>query len=388
MRLAGLSKGTVPSAGSAIDARASAAKIVAMEEWQREHLETIAEHRRQGLGWRYGEMQGWTTEAIFAYLQKLGIDTDVGRFPAQAAAAGYIRALCDSWTSQIAVGLEQLFAEDFPLIAIPILWERLTPDLACPEIVSERIYRVIRENLDNRTLPDVNGLPARISAALGLVRYLQQFPTPERPDQFDEVCRDSIYDYAEWLLELVEIYSGRYPDAVLEIADVMADCTDSMSFEHEAAMVLANTGKREQAIERTAKFLERYGKDLWARIFAGDIYVALGEEAEAIRHFTLAFELEPKEYEWEAVADRLRDVCKSPEQKAELAEILRRHPNPKPVIPREPRPISQSRPASAPTPKIPRLRPPTAVAASATKIGRNDPCPCGSGKKYKKCCLR
>src|SRR5438874_1120241 len=24
---------------------------------------------------------------------------------------------------------------------------------------------------------------------------------------------------------------------------------------------------------------------------------------------------------------------------------------------------------------------------SAMKIGRNDPCPCGSGKKYKKCCL-
>ena len=24
---------------------------------------------------------------------------------------------------------------------------------------------------------------------------------------------------------------------------------------------------------------------------------------------------------------------------------------------------------------------------SEQKIGRNDPCPCGSGKKYKKCCL-
>lgn len=24
---------------------------------------------------------------------------------------------------------------------------------------------------------------------------------------------------------------------------------------------------------------------------------------------------------------------------------------------------------------------------SKTKIGRNDPCPCGSGRKYKKCCL-
>jgi hypothetical protein len=21
------------------------------------------------------------------------------------------------------------------------------------------------------------------------------------------------------------------------------------------------------------------------------------------------------------------------------------------------------------------------------RVGRNDPCPCGSGKKYKKCCL-
>lgn len=25
---------------------------------------------------------------------------------------------------------------------------------------------------------------------------------------------------------------------------------------------------------------------------------------------------------------------------------------------------------------------------SDRKIGRNDPCPCGSGKKYKKCCLK
>ena len=26
------------------------------------------------------------------------------------------------------------------------------------------------------------------------------------------------------------------------------------------------------------------------------------------------------------------------------------------------------------------------VKRSAEKVGRNDPCPCGSGKKYKKCC--
>jgi len=31
------------------------------------------------------------------------------------------------------------------------------------------------------------------------------------------------------------------------------------------------------------------------------------------------------------------------------------------------------------------LRPPEPVLAEP-KVGRNDPCPCGSGKKFKKCC--
>ncbi len=31
------------------------------------------------------------------------------------------------------------------------------------------------------------------------------------------------------------------------------------------------------------------------------------------------------------------------------------------------------------------LNPPVTVT-SQKKVGRNEPCPCGSGKKYKKCC--
>jgi SEC-C motif domain protein len=30
---------------------------------------------------------------------------------------------------------------------------------------------------------------------------------------------------------------------------------------------------------------------------------------------------------------------------------------------------------------------PAPVKSSTPKVGRNDPCPCGSGKKYKQCCL-
>lgn len=32
------------------------------------------------------------------------------------------------------------------------------------------------------------------------------------------------------------------------------------------------------------------------------------------------------------------------------------------------------------------VRPPLQPNQASSKIGRNDPCPCGSGKKFKKCC--
>lgn len=44
------------------------------------------------------------------------------------------------------------------------------------------------------------------------------------------------------------------------------------------------------------------------------------------------------------------------------------------------------KPHLRPLPKNP-FTLPVMVHNPSTKVGRNDPCPCGSGKKYKKCCL-
>ena len=41
-------------------------------------------------------------------------------------------------------------------------------------------------------------------------------------------------------------------------------------------------------------------------------------------------------------------------------------------------------PQATEAPEIPTIA--TPVVRDAPKVGRNDPCPCGSGKKYKKCC--
>jgi preprotein translocase subunit SecA len=46
------------------------------------------------------------------------------------------------------------------------------------------------------------------------------------------------------------------------------------------------------------------------------------------------------------------------------------------VTPAAPPNGHRSAPETVKTPDLPEVK----------KIGRNDPCPCGSGKKYKKCC--
>jgi len=54
--------------------------------------------------------------------------------------------------------------------------------------------------------------------------------------------------------------------------------------------------------------------------------------------------------------------------------------------PRPAQPQSASRPAAGPGPRPgPQMRPMPGPAIDVKNIGRNDPCPCGSGKKFKKC---
>ena len=46
----------------------------------------------------------------------------------------------------------------------------------------------------------------------------------------------------------------------------------------------------------------------------------------------------------------------------------------------------QAAPQPPPAPAYVPPAPPAPVRRSEPKVGRNDPCPCGSGKKFKKCC--
>ena len=56
-------------------------------------------------------------------------------------------------------------------------------------------------------------------------------------------------------------------------------------------------------------------------------------------------------------------------------------------VERTPERVQQAKPVAGAPAAANNRRQPRKVAASQ-KVGRNEPCPCGSGKKYKNCCGR
>jgi hypothetical protein len=92
-----------------------------------------------------------------------------------------------------------------------------------------------------------------------------------------------------------------------------------------------------------------------------------------------------------------RQACRTPEGRRRVTMLIRTAPDPMGPAPvRVPRQAmlrelglaEEFSPEPASGSSIPPPPEPAPTASPSGKVGRNDPCPCGSGKKYKKCCGR
>jgi uncharacterized protein YchJ len=129
----------------------------------------------------------------------------------------------------------------------------------------------------------------------------------------------------------------------------------------DEALILARAGRRDEALALVAKNLVRAKHIPTAEAKAGDAYRALGEadSAEVYYRRSLAVSKTPSERS-EAVL-RWVSLLSDSGREADAAAVLRG----------EERRIADDQLIAS--------------ALSIAKVGRNDPCPCGSGKKYKKC---
>jgi tetratricopeptide (TPR) repeat protein len=292
-------------------------------------------------------------------------------------------------------------------IAFTCLWERWSPERPSLEMIDDRMQegykaraRGDRQEACRLWLETWKSIWAVVEA-----RHLGSV------EEFDELFRgtQSLFNQVQdFLMELhnagfreksfhlerlavLEALLGRFELGIL-LPNIRNDLGETLFF----------LGRPEQAEQLYRQWLAetpRWGWG-WIRWSDGYTFCIPGMEknqarAEQILKQGLAIpDVEERRYLLERLADLYEETGRAGEAKAvreEIERLERPRPTPRstPALP----PGAEARSRTAGTRREERGMPAglpgaRALPSSAGRVGRNDPCPCGSGKKFKKCCGR
>ncbi|MCU0253043.1 MAG: SEC-C domain-containing protein [Acidobacteria bacterium] len=216
----------------------------------------------------------------------------------------------------------------------------------------------------------------RLDEAIAAQRRLLAWGGRDHRRLFDAI--DALEEREEgawdWLAEL----QGELilDDRIEEAADLAWKFAETLDLDLPAArfaFVLAEHGPREHAIAEIERCLARFPHEPFAAQLCAEAWLELNEpqRAEALLRRALDDLASGRTEGPQALLDHLRRDA--------LSELL-------PLL------LSQAREDEARAiyrrhgPRL-ELRPePKVVPFDAARAGRNDPCPCGSGRKFKRCC--
>jgi tetratricopeptide (TPR) repeat protein len=155
-------------------------------------------------------------------------------------------------------------------------------------------------------------------------------------------------------------------DEAVRVGDALAelDQDNPAMFANDVAAILAKAGRGDEALARVEQNLRRFPEDLWTQIHAGDVHLALSDRERAEEAFRDALTMARAHGDASGIADA----------NERLVRLLAGQPG-------------REQEANAAAQEMRRAsRAAYGGSRVAVKIGRNDPCPCGSGRKYKRCC--
>ena len=148
-------------------------------------------------------------------------------------------------------------------------------------------------------------------------------------------------------------------DLAVRVAEALKFCApDHMS--GEIAIAYARAGDRQRALELVLTNLETAVEPYIAEYHAGYVYRELGEDDAAEAYFRRSLAVAKTKSQRSEAALRITSHLIDTGRETEAAEF-----------------VAQQHAALSDSPKSARAQFPA--------VGRNEPCPCGSGKKYKKC---
>lgn len=215
------------------------------------------------------------------------------------------------------------------------------------------------EEAVDRIDPTIEELCADATAALELANQLR-----DSPAAFEAWAED--WSSRDWMLQLPWDldHRGLVDDAV-RVADAFGelDAGERSVFAGDAALMRARARHADEARARADANVRAYPEDIWTHVHAGDVHQALGdaERAEpAFRHAAALVAAHGRHEDTSTVYERLaRLLSTMPGREADAAEAA----------------LAAKRALGA-----------AHGQRIVTSVGRNDPCPCGSGRKHKKCC--
>ncbi len=338
--------------------------------------------------WWYDGLGETPTGEIVAKLSGLGVQTDEAPFRELAQAQGSVDAIAEAWEAQ---GTATGRWVDYYWMAGRALWARWTPDLFSIEVFIQR--HLPPKKLWGQYPQNLEEAERHWKIAQAIMDLVAPREGPPRPDLMERLDDHAGMDVGAWLLGLpFSLASLGRLDEALEIGARMSPVCDTRSYLSDRAVILAEAGRRDEALRQVQHNLAAFPGDVWVHILAGDAHKRLGDvaaaEAAYRRAMAVAEEGRGTSEDWEDdradALDRLLDLLDQAGREADADALLEA----------EQARLEASRPRGgedslAPHAAAPPISAwPDTVHRAGPQVGRNDPCPCGSGKKYKRCCAR
>jgi len=255
--------------------------------------------------------------------------------------------------------------EDFIWMACEELWQRLVPDKPALELVAQQFDNLCEEIIRAAQKRRLKEVFRHSREVLDLIyrHTIEAAPEGRRlRRQFYEKLRDTTaYDLENFLSDLMQNMIGHEEyEKVVDIAGTLGKGLDDDVFLEHKAEGLFGLGRGDEGERLFHQIISRNPDDPWFLLHAGDCHFIYGKKDCA----------KAKNYYLQAL-DIARENIKKPDGKDELRAVYQRLID-----------LADETGNRAESDRYMHLL----ESLEARKVGRNDPCPCGSGKKYKRCC--
>ena len=329
---------------------------------------------------------GMSDDDLLAKLRGLGVDADREK----------LAGLCDGALSAEEVVSERLrlhdWDADWAWICLTELWRRWWPGKACLELLDDKVQEGYDADQRNDFVASGRIWLGAWSDVLRMCDAIGARSIRDFDDRFP--MTQSLFNWCQDLE--MALQNGGEHDSELRTARLEMAAEWLRRFPTEDALTTGNfrralagsyfeTGHQQKADELYQSWLDDDPGWGWGWIGWADCYTPYGPGKT--QDYARAEEILRRGYvvtgvrEAEHIAERLADVCGRTGRPAEATEFRRQAEKDRQ---RAGRRVTRATARAAPAAPAGESR--AAKQHPAGKTGRNQPCPCGSGKKFKKCC--